>query len=241
MVDDAEGVDQIERLHRNDRREIFGVADVNRHAIGEPKQLDAPSGKRRRLLRQLDRGDARAGAGKADGIGADAAADLEHAAVLPARELRETGDVRLDEIFPALDLVEVLARAHGPWRVMEVAGTRVPEVADALDRHARERVARAGLVHALSLYRPMAFMKGALRRGLAALGVEVWRIPRTGAPRHSYFDEERILQELLRAVPARRPFYVDIGAGNGELHSNTVSLARSGWSGFAVECDGARF
>ena len=84
-------------------------------------------------------------------------------------------------------------------------------------------------------------MKGAVRRGLAALGLEVWRIPRTGAPRQSFFDEERILRDLLRAVPVGNEFYVDIGAGNGELHSNTVSLARSGWSGLAVECDGARF
>ena len=83
-------------------------------------------------------------------------------------------------------------------------------------------------------------MKSVFRRGLAALGFELWRIPRTGASQFTYFNEDRILHDLLERLAVRR-FYVDIGAGNGELHSNTVRLARAGWLGVAVECDAAMF
>jgi hypothetical protein len=85
--------------------------------------------------------------------------------------------------------------------------------------------------------------KRSLRKGLAALGVELRRIRPAAASGGGYsnFGEEALLRDLLGKVPARHRFCVDIGAGDGEQSSNTRFLYREGWEGLSVEWDGGRF
>ncbi len=61
------------------------------------------------------------GPSEVDRVGADPAADLEHPLAPPALELGEAGNVRLDEVLPRLDLVEVLAEptGFGEWRMLQ--------------------------------------------------------------------------------------------------------------------------
>jgi hypothetical protein len=77
------------------------------------------------------------------------------------------------------------------------------------------------------------------RRVLAAVGIDARRLRR--AARGSNFDEERIIAAWLARVTPRHRWYVDIAAGDGETMSNTVSLARAGWDGLAVEADADAF
>src|SRR5262249_2184033 len=82
----------------------------------------------------------RAGAGKVDRVGADPAADLEHALPLPPIEFDERGNVRLNEVLPGLDLVEVLLRADRLIRMSDIAGARIPVLLDGLDRRFHRRL-----------------------------------------------------------------------------------------------------
>jgi len=83
----------------------------------------------------------------------------------------------------------------------------------------------------------MPSLKSLVRRGLAAVGVDVRGLRRQA----SNFGEERIIGEWLARVPPRHRVYVDIAAGDGVTMSNTLALARAGWNGLAVEGDAALF
>ncbi len=77
-----------------------------------------------------------------------------------------------------------------------------------------------------------------VKRGLYELGWELKRVrpeAASSAPRYSTFREQEIAEELLRKLPVRDEFCVDIGAGDGETMSNSLFLFRSGWRGVAVE------
>lgn len=47
-------------------------------------------------------------------------------------------------------------------------------------------------------------------------------------------DEERVIVEYLGKEPGR---FCDIGAFDGQLFSNTLQLAKQGWTGLAIEAD----
>src|SRR5207302_3936148 len=65
--------------------------------------------------------------------------DLEHAPAAPAFEVGEARDMRLYEVLPRLDLVEVLPATDGSGRMADVAGATIPVVPDLLDWHLVER------------------------------------------------------------------------------------------------------
>src|SRR5205807_10290503 len=77
---------------------------------------------------QLDDRHVGSGTGKVDRIGPDPAADLQNLFASPPLELSEAGDMRLDEIFPSLDLVEIFSRAHRTRRMPYIARTNVPKL-----------------------------------------------------------------------------------------------------------------
>jgi hypothetical protein len=55
----------------------------------------------------------------------------------------------------------------------------------------------------------------------------------------SWLDEEIVLENLLKDLSNQNTIetiYVDIGAGNGAMMSNTAKLAKNGWKGLAIEC-----
>lgn len=54
---------------------------------------------------------------------------------------------------------------------------------------------------------------------------------------HSQSGEEEILAEILRRIGHRDGFFVDLGAMDGLVGSNTRALAERGWGGLMVEGD----
>jgi hypothetical protein len=83
-----------------------------------------------------------------------------------------------------------------------------------------------------------------VKKSLNALGLELKRVrplSAIGSPSFSNFNEDAIIQELLAKIQLRHRFAVDIGAGDGETMSNSYSLFKNGWEGFAAEWDGTRF
>src|SRR5882724_4287276 len=53
--------------------------------------------------------------------------------------------------------------------------------------------------------------------------------------------EEAILQDLVRTVETLDKSYVDVGASDGLVMSNTARLALNGWHGVCFEYDPRRF
>lgn len=83
-----------------------------------------------------------------------------------------------------------------------------------------------------------------VKRSLDALGLELRRVRpplRSGSRSYSNFGEDAIIRELLEKISIRHRFAVDIGAGDGEIMSNSCGLFRAGWDGLAAEWDGAKF
>jgi hypothetical protein len=85
------------------------------------------------LFRQIDGGDPRPGPREIDGVGADAAADLEHLLSVPAIELGKSRDMRLDEVFARLHLVVVFASPDRLGGMADIARARIPVCADCGD------------------------------------------------------------------------------------------------------------
>lgn len=76
------------------------------------------------------------------------------------------------------------------------------------------------------------------------LGIDVRRVhvhADAGAEAGSNFDEQGVIERHQLRHPATTRFVVDIGAGDGEVSSNTLFLLRQGWEGLSVEMDGAEF
>lgn len=75
------------------------------------------------------------------------------------------------------------------------------------------------------------------------LGLDVRRIhvDRGTAEVGTNFDEQSVIEVHLRAHPPAQRFFVDIGAADGEVSSNTAFLARAGWGGIALEMDPDEF
>ncbi|MDQ3000275.1 MAG: hypothetical protein M3Y08_03300 [Fibrobacterota bacterium] len=83
-----------------------------------------------------------------------------------------------------------------------------------------------------------------VKQSLQALGLELRRVRPTGASgakRFSNFNEDPIIQDLLRQIQLRHRFAVDIGAGDGVTMSNSFNLFENGWDGVAAEWDSTRF
>ena len=130
-MDDPKRIDEVVVLDRHHLAELLRVAQVEVRL--QPVDVEARLAELQALIGKVDDRDVRAGAREVDRIRADAAADLQHLLAAPAYEVRELRDVRLDEIFARLDLVEVFLAAHGAGRVADVAGAAVPVRADLVD------------------------------------------------------------------------------------------------------------
>src|ERR1019366_10377456 len=78
MVNHAERVDQVVRLHGDGFAEPFGVRLDEPYAVFQPEDFGALAGEFERLFRQIDGRDPRPGAREVDGVGADAAPDFQH-------------------------------------------------------------------------------------------------------------------------------------------------------------------
>src|SRR5262249_13968202 len=85
-------------------------------------------------LGKVDSRDRRTASREVDRVGADAAADLEHALPPPTSKVGEPWDVRLDEVPSPLDLVEVLTAAHRLRQVGNVAGPSAPVRSNSVQR-----------------------------------------------------------------------------------------------------------
>ncbi len=82
-----------------------------------------------------------------------------------------------------------------------------------------------------------------LKALLSVFGLEIRRF-RPGSNRsfnRSNFGEQEILEKLIRDIPSLPASCVDIGAGDGILHSNSLALFERGFQGIALEWNGARF
>src|SRR5207245_4767600 len=154
VMDDSERVHEVVLLDRHDLVQLFGVAEAEVRL--EPEDLEALLAQLEALLGKVDHRDVRAGPSEVDGVGADAAADLEHFLAAPELELSELRDVGLDEILASLDLIEILARADRVGRVADIAGPSVPVGANLVDdrggvdargHFGRQARARAASVH----------------------------------------------------------------------------------------------
>src|SRR5581483_6260856 len=130
-MDDPEGVDQVVRLDGHEAAELLRIARVELALQSEDRE--ALAAERQALLRQVDRRELGARPSEVHRVRAEAATDLQDLLPTPALELREAGDVRLHEVLPCLDLVEVLARADHLGRVPNVARATIPVLADAGD------------------------------------------------------------------------------------------------------------
>lgn len=77
------------------------------------------------------------------------------------------------------------------------------------------------------------------------LGIDVRRVhvqPRGGTQTvHSNFDEQQVIADHLARFPPAERFVVDIGAADGEVSSNSLSLLQQGWAGVSCELDGDEF
>lgn len=100
----------------------------------------------------------RPSASEVNGICSDATADFEDFLAPPGLEVGKTRNVILDEILTGLDLVEVLLCADGSSGVANVAGPRVPVIANARDVHFSKRhgssIANASSVGLLAEFPP---------------------------------------------------------------------------------------
>jgi hypothetical protein len=75
----------------------------------------------KRLARELDGSQLAPGAGEVARVRPDPATDLEHPLAVPALELGEGRNVRLDQVLPSFDLVELRLRPDrlGEWRMLQ--------------------------------------------------------------------------------------------------------------------------
>src|SRR5581483_908264 len=75
------------------------------------------------------------------------AADLQDLLAAPPLELGEAGEVRLHEILPLLDLVEIFAGARLARRVAHVAGPAIPKRPHVIEGRSRLLVSVHACTH----------------------------------------------------------------------------------------------
>ncbi len=87
------------------------------------------------------------------------------------------------------------------------------------------------------------FWNSVAKRLLASAGWELrrFRPGHEGRRRYSNFGEQEILRHLVSILSPNLHQVVDIGAGDGFLHSNSLGLFDLGWGGAAIEADGELF
>ncbi|OKH55463.1 hypothetical protein NIES2101_03485 [Calothrix sp. HK-06] len=66
-------------------------------------------------------------------------------------------------------------------------------------------------------------------------------VKKTNRVKYCHLDEESVIEKYLDLVDVKNQYCVDIAASDGVTMSNTCFLFQQGWSGLAVECDGANF
>ncbi|MDP6579022.1 MAG: hypothetical protein QF681_00080 [Vicinamibacterales bacterium] len=59
--------------------------------------------------------------------------------------------------------------------------------------------------------------------------------------RCSQAGEDGIIREIVRRLQLSDGWFVELGAGDGVLFSNTYALRRNGWRGVGIESDPDRF
>jgi hypothetical protein len=57
----------------------------------------------------------------------------------------------------------------------------------------------------------------------------------------SQSGEDGIIQEIVRRLDVERGWFVEVGAWDGVLYSNTYALVQQGWRGVGIECDAEKF
>ena len=87
---------------------LLGIGLAKGDPVLKAKYLGTLAGYGERLLGEIHGRHLRPVAREVDGVRADSAADLQHPLAVPAREVGEAGDVRLDQILARLHLVEIL-------------------------------------------------------------------------------------------------------------------------------------
>src|SRR5947207_7240095 len=106
VMNDSEGIDEVVALDWHEPAQLLSVTMME--AGGQPEDLEALPAKLQARLGQFDDGQVGSRTGEIDRIGADPAADLQNLLTSPTVELSESWDMRLDEILPGLDLVEII-------------------------------------------------------------------------------------------------------------------------------------
>ncbi len=56
----------------------------------------------------------------------------------------------------------------------------------------------------------------------------------------SQSGEDGIIEEICRRLGVEKGWFVEFGAWDGVLYSNTYALAQKGWNGVGIECDEAK-
>src|SRR5690349_4205451 len=117
-MDDAERVDHVV-VAIDMFAQLFSVTKFEFSL--QPVNLETLTREIEAGFRQFDASVVGPTTGEIDCCGSDTTADLKHALALPAIELRETRDMRLDKMLALFDLVEILTRADWFPRVANIA------------------------------------------------------------------------------------------------------------------------
>src|SRR6202790_694023 len=149
-------------------------------AVSQAVDLSAFTGHLKRLFREGNGRHTGAMAREIHRVGTDAAANFQHTFVLPAGELRETRDVRLDEIFSPLYFVKKLPAAGRLGRVANIARPAVPVILDLLDGHLVEGLCAHAVLFYLHV--PGAEMVGSFVCGAWGTPINLSAPPASGGP-----------------------------------------------------------
>src|SRR5712671_1242846 len=106
---------------------------IETDAVSQTKDFSALAGHLERFLGKVHGCHGSSLAREIYRVGADAAANFQHALVLPAREFCEPWDMWLDKIFSLLDLVKILPASRSLRGMADIARPAVPIFLDVVD------------------------------------------------------------------------------------------------------------
>ncbi len=133
VVNDTEGVHEIVGRWADELRQPLGIRLDELDAVRDAEQLRALPRKLERTARQIHGGHRGASAREVDRVGAESAANFQHAFAGPPLMLGKAGNVGLDMVLSGFNLIEVLAGSDTLRRVTEIARPAVPIRANTLD------------------------------------------------------------------------------------------------------------